>query len=422
MSWSIALNVEESFAEVMAVRNETVKTKRWFLPGAQFSRLLMDWFKSEEVLPMDRALVSTSWAQVVLNRNLSHPPCLLVTSGFEGWLSMNSTRRSPSQTSDPNHILGVSERTLASGEVITSISPDDIEFLIAKLKLMKSQSVAICLLNSRANPENELKLAAALKEGGFRTFLSHQAPDPLASESKRWSQTLEKAYIDEPFRTWLTGLLEIFKEVDVPSERVWIAQSEGFCPVTESFDAAETGAGRWTAVRTYNQSQLRPFLYLGLEEFFAENHGPLTLQPMQVIESGPFGIATFAERQAQYETGPMGWGRGFQATVLDVVRAGTVNENPPEIWSRFTERGVKRYQETLMTLSRSLVAQERVQPDQLSEILADEIREVLAPFETHLFMGPLAKSFAHLAPPRARIDERTQGFEICQGLLRMNAQ
>jgi N-methylhydantoinase A len=60
--------------------------------------------------------------------------------------------------------LEVRERVGADGSVLVPLEPAEVERLVAEIRGARVEAVAVCLLNAWANPEHELRLAAALDD------------------------------------------------------------------------------------------------------------------------------------------------------------------------------------------------------------------------------------------------------------------
>src|SRR5437762_14042586 len=59
--------------------------------------------------------------------------------------------------------FGVNERTSCDGEILTSPTREDLQSLISRVSEYRPQSIAISLLFSFTNPNNEWEIAEALK-------------------------------------------------------------------------------------------------------------------------------------------------------------------------------------------------------------------------------------------------------------------
>jgi N-methylhydantoinase A len=103
--------------------------------------------------------------------------------------------------------LGVEERTLSDGEVLTPLSADQVRQAVARLKAEGVESVAICFLHSYANPANEQRAKEIAKGqlNGTYVTTSHEIL-PVWREFERFSTTVVSAYIGPLVVNYLTEL------------------------------------------------------------------------------------------------------------------------------------------------------------------------------------------------------------------------
>src|ERR1700722_4370822 len=70
--------------------------------------------------------------------------------------------------------FGVAERTLFDGTRLQAPDPEKLTKIVASIREAQAESVAVSLLFSFANPENERSVAAALSELGVPVSVSHE--------------------------------------------------------------------------------------------------------------------------------------------------------------------------------------------------------------------------------------------------------
>ncbi|MFQ6081959.1 MAG: hydantoinase/oxoprolinase family protein [Candidatus Aminicenantia bacterium] len=101
--------------------------------------------------------------------------------------------------------FGLTERTLASGRIEKKVGPKEIERIKMKIKSRKIQAVAIVLINSYINSENEKLVSEELKSEN--SFLSVSAEIlPEYREYERTSTTLVNAYVMPIVDNYLNNL------------------------------------------------------------------------------------------------------------------------------------------------------------------------------------------------------------------------
>jgi N-methylhydantoinase A len=119
----------------------------------------------------------------------------VTTSGFEDTISIGRQARqdlynwmaTPRPCLVPPELrFGVKERVSAEGEILISPGAQDLAEVSAKVRLSGAESIAISLLFSFANPENEKQVAAALRQvsenGVRRTQAQPNLPISISHE------------------------------------------------------------------------------------------------------------------------------------------------------------------------------------------------------------------------------------------------
>ncbi len=139
---------------------------------------------------------------------------LVTTEGFEDAIEIGRQARPKLYDFFFDHIeplvpaelrFGIEERTASDGEILTAPTPADLESLAFHLKAKGSQSIAISLLFSFANPGNEQAVAEALKQLGGPLSISHQIL-PEFREYERTSTVVINAYLQPVMQRYLENL------------------------------------------------------------------------------------------------------------------------------------------------------------------------------------------------------------------------
>ena len=144
------------------------------------------------------------------------PTAMLVTEGFRDLLTIRNEHRydmyDPQIEFAPPLVpreltFGIIERTLADGSVVTQPHTDSIDRAIGAMRAQGVRSVAICLLNSYANPANEQVVAAHLRKQFPDLFVSLSSDiAPQVREYPRASTTAINAYTMPVSRPYLQAL------------------------------------------------------------------------------------------------------------------------------------------------------------------------------------------------------------------------
>jgi N-methylhydantoinase A len=116
----------------------------------------------------------------------------------------------------PNLRFGVNERTASDGEILTAPTSEDLQSLVAEIAAARPQSIAISLLFSFANPQNEEAVAAALKSLSIPLSISHQIL-PEFREYERTSTVVINAYLQPVMQSYLENLATRVAAGDSPA-------------------------------------------------------------------------------------------------------------------------------------------------------------------------------------------------------------
>jgi N-methylhydantoinase A len=141
---------------------------------------------------------------------------LITTRGFTDVLEMTRSSRKEvynylwkkPQPLVPRHLrLGVSERTRYTGEITERLDEEEVKEAARKLKEEGVEAIAVCLLHSYANPENELRIGKIVKEvwPGVSVSLSHQVAREMG-ENVRANTTVISAYMGKAFTGYVSRL------------------------------------------------------------------------------------------------------------------------------------------------------------------------------------------------------------------------
>jgi N-methylhydantoinase A len=149
------------------------------------------------------------------------PTALLVTKGFRDVLAIRNEHRYdmydpqiefPEPLAPHALTFEIAERVLADGTVLKAPDPAEIDALAATIRASGARALAICFLNSFANPANEATVAKALTAAlpGFFICASSDVA-PQIREYQRASTTTVNAYampISQPYLRALSDRLK----------------------------------------------------------------------------------------------------------------------------------------------------------------------------------------------------------------------
>lgn len=160
----------------------------------------------------------------------------ITTEGFEDSIEIGRQNRPKLYDfffeKDPALVLpelrfGVHERVSAEGEILAA--PEKAELNALKIELLASrpQAIAVSLLFSFANPQNERAVAEALAELNVPVSLSHRIL-PEFREYERASTVVVNAYLQPVMETYLKKLEQRLTERSPGTKaRIFVMQSSG---------------------------------------------------------------------------------------------------------------------------------------------------------------------------------------------------
>jgi N-methylhydantoinase A/oxoprolinase/acetone carboxylase beta subunit len=123
---------------------------------------------------------------------------LITTAGFEDVLAIGRQTRRNLYALQPEsrfelipaaRRFGLDERTLASGRVEKPVRPAEVRRVIEKIRRTGAEAVAVCLLHSYVNPENEEAVAGELGRSGLLFTVSSR----LLPEHREFERTATTA-------------------------------------------------------------------------------------------------------------------------------------------------------------------------------------------------------------------------------------
>jgi N-methylhydantoinase A len=166
---------------------------------------------------------TTVSTNALVQRKLSRT-ALITTAGFRDIIEMRRSLKietksmydafiPPYEPIVPRYLrFGVEEKTNSRGEIIKPVAEAALKQVIEKIKQEKVEAVAICFINSYANPENEIKAADICKkylDGVYVTYSSDILPK--MGEYERESTCVISASVGPIVSKYLNGLQEKLK-------------------------------------------------------------------------------------------------------------------------------------------------------------------------------------------------------------------
>ena len=193
-------------------------------------RELLDDGAGRSVRAPDAVLYGTTVATNALIQRKGAVTALLTTAGFEDVIEIGRQVREKiydmNVTAAPPVVgrglrMGVSERTAADGTVLAALPRASAARIAARLKRAGVQSVAVCFINSYANPANELAAKKLLSRHFDDVHISFEVL-PEYREYERFSTTCANAYVAPLLREHVSRLGS-----ELGGTKLFVMQSNG---------------------------------------------------------------------------------------------------------------------------------------------------------------------------------------------------
>ncbi|HVM95706.1 MAG TPA: hydantoinase/oxoprolinase family protein, partial [Candidatus Acidoferrales bacterium] len=279
---------------------------------------------------------------------------LLTTAGFEDLIEIGRQNRPKLYALEPQTEpplvprelrVGVPERTLYDGRVHVELRPSTLRQVVKRVRRLRPDAVAVCLLHSYANPSHERRLGEAVaKLGDVFCSLSHELVSEYR-EYERLSTTVINAYVGPVMSRHLRKLAAGLQD---RSFRVLQSNGGAISAALAAREAVRTClsgpaggvSGAWQVARTLNLKRIITFdmggtstdvsVVDGGPRHSAEwtiNELPLKVPAIDIhtVGAGGGSIAFFdaggvlkvGPQSAGADPGPACYGKGTQPTVTD---------------------------------------------------------------------------------------------------------
>jgi N-methylhydantoinase A len=238
----LAIDTGGTFTDCVWIERGRVRALKVFSTPDDPSRAIGDALKKIGVRGPLTLLHGTTVGTNTLLQRKGARVVLITTAGFEDVIEIGRQARpklydfffdrvAPLVPGDRR--LGVNERTGCDGEILQSPSSSELHDLAGQVGQANPEAIAVSLLFSFANPENEKKVAAAVEGMGVPLSISHRVL-PEFREYERTSTVVVNAYLQPVIRTYLENLEKRLR--GVPSTegsrrqtnvRIFVMQSNG---------------------------------------------------------------------------------------------------------------------------------------------------------------------------------------------------
>ena len=176
------------------------------------TRLLTQTPLNQPFPAVDMRLGTTKGTNALLERKGGRV-VLLVTKGFKDLLTIGTQQR-PNlfQLAIPpadvlyDSVLEVDERLAANGDILASLSEQTVAELIAKLRQLKPDAIAVSLLNAYRNPVHEQQLHNALTVAGFAYITLSTNVSTAPGYVARTQTAVADAYLTPVMQTYIDNV------------------------------------------------------------------------------------------------------------------------------------------------------------------------------------------------------------------------
>ena len=230
----VAIDTGGTFTDCVYLADGELRVKKIFSTPADASLAVLEGLRQIGTgLALDVRHGTTVGTNTMLERTGARV-AFVTTAGFEDTIAIGRQTRArlydwfapvPVCIVPPELRFGVPERVSAEGDILRSPTNDELAAVTEAVRASGAEAVAISLLFSFANQENERRVEAALKSLGVPVSASHRIL-PEFREYERASTTVVNAYLAPRIGSYLTHL-EARTAAQHPGSRIDVMQSSG---------------------------------------------------------------------------------------------------------------------------------------------------------------------------------------------------
>ena len=230
----IAIDTGGTFTDIVYLKDSRLVVLKVFSTPADPGRAVIEGLR--QVSP-DSDVVVRHGTTVATNAMLERKGArvaFLTTRGFEDTIAIGRQARPklydwfqpvPECLVPKQLRFGVSERVSSRGELLLAIDPEELEAVVQAISDAGVDAVAVSTLFSFANPDSEVKIAAALESLGLPLSISHRIL-PEFREYERASTVVANAYVAPKVGSYI-GTLARNVSSEYAKGRLEVMQSSG---------------------------------------------------------------------------------------------------------------------------------------------------------------------------------------------------
>ncbi len=235
----IAIDSGGTFTDCVWLQDSTLQILKVFSTPADPAQAIADAVNkiagdAQEIIVLHGTTVGTN---TLLQRKGARV-AFVTTKGFEDSIEIGRQQRpklydfffEKDPALSPTELrFGVDERVSAEGKILRAPTPESLQTLATQIAAQKPQAIALSLLFSFANPQNEKAVVAALAALNLPISVSHQIL-PEFREYERASTVLVNAYLQPVMQSYLQKLQERLardRHQLAKRARIFVMQSSG---------------------------------------------------------------------------------------------------------------------------------------------------------------------------------------------------
>jgi len=229
---SVAIDTGGTFTDCVWVADGRIQILKVFSTPDDPSRAILEALNeigvANEILLLHGTTVGTN----TLLQRKGGRVALVTTAGFEDAIEIGRQARPKLYDFFFDRVeplvsremrFGIAERTASEGEILQTPAEAELQVLTERVQTAKPDAVAVSLLFSFVNPQNEKAIAHALRGLGIPLSVSHQIL-PEFREYERTSTVVMNAYLQPVMQRYLHSLA---KRIQSGKSRIFIMQSSG---------------------------------------------------------------------------------------------------------------------------------------------------------------------------------------------------
>ena len=280
-------------------------------------------------------------------------PLLITTKGFEDILALGRQNRAslfdlevtrPPLILHRDHIIGITERIDANGEVVVALNQSEVQHIKTRLTDLKVDTIVICFLNSFLNDSHEKMVQALLADLAIPVLCSVDVL-PEFREFERCSTAIINGYLAPVMASYIDRLIRAIDDqfLSVQQSNGGVMAASAVCHRAVHTLLSGPAAGVQCAYQLSQlkgQGQIITFDMGGTSTDVSLCHNGLTLTKEYVLDGYPIsipmldintvgagggsiayldkaGVLHVGPQSAGADPGPVCYGEGVDLTVTD---------------------------------------------------------------------------------------------------------